>query len=65
MLSMKGECTFRLLDFLIIGLCNSLANYLLEIFSFLIPLPQVFLSSFCVEYISIPFFSDHDFIDPL
>ena len=31
-LSMKGECTFLLLNFLIIGLCNSSANYLLEIF---------------------------------
>ena len=41
-LSIKGECTFLLLNFLIIGLCNSSANYLLEIS--LIPLPEVFLS---------------------
>ena len=32
-LSMKGECTFLLLRFLIIDLCNSYANSLLEIFS--------------------------------
>ena len=30
--SIKGECTFLLLNFLIIGLCNSSANYLLETF---------------------------------
>ena len=35
-LSIKGECTFRLWKFLIIGLCSSSANYLLEIFSFCI-----------------------------
>ena len=37
-LSIK-ECTFLSLNFLIIGLSNSLANSLLGIFSFLIPLP--------------------------
>ena len=35
MLSIKAECTFLLLSFLIIGLCSSSANSLLEIFSFL------------------------------
>ena len=34
-LSIKGDFTFLLLNFLIIGLCNSSANSLLEIFSFL------------------------------
>ena len=51
-LCIKGECTFLFLNFLIIGLCNSSANTLFEIFSFLIPLPanlfarvaEVFLS---------------------
>ena len=43
-LSIKGECTFLLFKILIIGLCNSSAHSLLEIFSFLIPLPEVFLS---------------------
>ena len=33
-LSIKGECTFLFLDFLIIGLCNSSANSLLEYFHF-------------------------------
>ena len=33
---MKDECNFILLNFLIIGLCNSFANSLLGIFSFLI-----------------------------
>ena len=27
----KGECTFLLSNFLIVGLCNSSANYFLEI----------------------------------
>ena len=35
-LSIKVECTFLFLNFLIIGLCNSSANSLFEIFSFLI-----------------------------
>ena len=43
-MSIKGDCTLLLLNFLIIGLCNSFANSLLEIFSFLIPLPEVYLS---------------------
>ena len=43
-LSKKGGCTFLFLYFLIIGLCNSSANSLFKIFSFLIPLPEVFLS---------------------
>ena len=33
-LSIKGECTYLLLNFPIIGLCNSSANSLLGIFSF-------------------------------
>ena len=41
-LSIKGEYTFRLLNFLITGLCNSLANCLFEVFSFSIPLPEDF-----------------------
>ena len=36
--------TIFLKIFLITGLCNSSANSLFEIFSFLIPLPEVFLS---------------------
>ena len=43
-LSVKGDCVFLLLDFLIIGLCNSSANSLLKIFSFLTVPPEVFLS---------------------
>ena len=43
-LSIKGDCIFLFSNFLIIGLCNSFANSLLEIFSFLITLPEVFLS---------------------
>ena len=39
-LSIKGECTFILLNYLIIGLCNSAAIPLLKSFSFLIPLPE-------------------------
>ena len=42
-LSMKGECTFLTLN-LITGLCNSSANCWSDIFSFLTPLPEVFLS---------------------
>ena len=41
-LPIKGECTFLLLNIPIIGLCNSSANSLLEIFSFSIPLPELF-----------------------
>ena len=33
-LSMKGDCFFHFLNVLIIGLCNSSANSLFEIFSF-------------------------------
>ena len=40
-LSTKDEYTFRFLQFLIIGLCNSSANSLFEIFSFPKPLSQV------------------------
>ena len=38
-LSIKGECIFLSLNFLKIGLFNSSAKFLFEIFSFLIPLP--------------------------
>ena len=41
-LSIKGEYTCRFLDFLIIGLCNSSANSLLEIILLLIASPEVF-----------------------
>ena len=40
-LSIKGNCTFILLNFPIIGLCSSSANSLLEIFSFLTVPPEV------------------------
>ena len=43
-LSIKGECTFSLLNFPVIVFSNSFANSLLQIFSFLIPLPEVYLS---------------------
>ena len=38
-LSIKGECTFLLLNFWITGLCNSFANCLLKINSFLTASP--------------------------
>ena len=37
-LSVKGECTFLLFHFLVIGMCNSSTTSSL----FLIPLPEVF-----------------------
>ena len=43
-LSVEGECTFLLLNFLVIGLCNYFTNFSLEIFSFLVLLPEIFLS---------------------
>ena len=43
-LSVKVASTFLFLDILIVGLFNFSANSLLEIISFLIPLPEVFLS---------------------
>ena len=48
--SIKGDCTFLFLNFLIIGLCGSSANSLFEIVLLLIPLPEVVLSkkSFCL-----------------
>ena len=42
MLSIKGECTFLFLNFLIIGLHSSSADSLLEIILFLILQPEVF-----------------------
>ena len=41
-LSIKGNCTFLVLKFLLIGLCNSSANSSLETTLFLIPLPKIF-----------------------
>ena len=41
-LSIKGECTFLFSNFLIIGLCNSSANFLLDLISFLIVPPEAF-----------------------
>ena len=43
-LSLNDDYTFLFLTFLIIGLCNSSANSLLEIYSFLIDPPEDFLS---------------------
>ena len=40
-LSLKNESNFLFLNFLIIGLCDSSANSLLDIISFLIALPDV------------------------
>ena len=44
MLSTKGECTFHFSNLLIIGLCDSSANSLLDIISFLTVPPEVFSS---------------------
>ena len=41
-LPIKGECTLVFSNFLIIGLCNSSANSLLEVISFLTVRPDVF-----------------------
>ena len=41
-LSMKHECSFLFSNFLITGLCNSSANYFLDILSFLIAPPEDF-----------------------
>ena len=49
-LSIKGDCTFLFLNFLIIGLCNSSANCWSDIFSFLIPLPEVFLLKRIIDH---------------
>ena len=43
-LSLKGDCTYLLLNFLIIGLCDSSAGFLLEIISFLILLLEALSS---------------------
>ena len=45
-LSIKGDYTFLLLNFLIIGLCNSSANSSLDIISSLTFAPEVFLSKY-------------------
>ena len=47
LLSIKDECTFLFLKFLIIGLCNSSANSLFEIFSFLTVPAEVFYQKIC------------------
>ena len=44
-LSIIGECTFLVSSFLIIGWCNSSANYLLELISFLTVPLEVDLST--------------------
>ena len=41
-LSLKNESTYIFLNFLIIGLCDSSANSLIDIISFLIALPDAF-----------------------
>ena len=43
-LSMKAECTFLFVNFLIIDLCDSSVNSLLDIILFLTVLPKLFLS---------------------
>ena len=43
-LSLEDEYTFLSFNFLIIGLCNSSANSLLDIISFLIPPPDASVS---------------------
>ena len=43
-LSIKGDCTFLLLNFLIIGLCNSSVNCCYHILSCLIPVSEVFFT---------------------
>ena len=47
-LSIKDEFTFRFLTFLIFGLCNSLANFLL---SQLIPVPLFVSEDFFSKYL--------------
>ena len=42
MLSLKGECTFLFLNFLITDMCNASANSLLEMISFSTVPPEVF-----------------------
>ena len=45
--SIKGECAFLFSKFLITGLCNSSANSLFQIFSFLtVPLEAFFIKKF-------------------
>ena len=44
-LSIKDECSFLFSNFLITGLCNCLANYLLDMISFLtVPPEEVFIT---------------------
>ena len=57
-LSIKGDCTFLFLNFLIIGLCYYSANYWFEIFSFSIPLPVKLFTSIA-EVFFIKGFIDH------
>ena len=44
MVSIKDDCTFLSSNFLVIGLCNSYANSLLDIISFLTIPSEVFLT---------------------
>ena len=41
-LSIKSECIYLFLNFLIIGLCNSSANSSIDLVSFFTILPEVF-----------------------
>ena len=62
MMSVKGECTFLSLSFLITGLFNSSANSLFEIFLFLLLVPgsifprvaEFFYYKICKPLIQIP-----------
>ena len=51
-LSIKGEYTFLFLNFLIIRLCNSSANSLIDIFLFLIQLLEADLSVSKADFLS-------------
>ena len=55
-LSIKGDYTFSLLNFLMIGLCNSSANCWSDIFSLLIPLPANLFASVAEVFLSKSFF---------
>ena len=48
--SLNDDCTWIFLNFLIIALCSSLANYSFNIF--LIPLPAVHLSANKADFLS-------------
>ena len=52
--SIKVECIFLFLNFLIIGLRNFSADCWPDILSFLIPLPAVFFYQKCIDHSSKP-----------